>query len=212
MSVPAFATGHVIQEGAHGNPVHVEVFFDVTCPFSGKMNAVLFGDAGVIATHPQVRFTFHHVPQPWHSQSTFAHEAVFAVRRLVPKTENARFVAFLVQLFARQTEFFDVNVWNSSRQDIHAKLCEIAKSAAGVDIAPLLAINEADKAKGMLNPGSYVTPDLKLACRYHRVRGVHVTPTVFVNGIEATAVSSGWSAEQWAAFLAPLQAAHEEQK
>ena len=38
---------------------------------------------------------------------------------------------------------------------------------------------------------------LKFAIKYHRIRGVHVTPTVFVNGIEAPDISSGWTAEQW---------------
>eukprot|EP00966_Prymnesium_polylepis_P229943 5320676-Prymnesium_polylepis.1 len=65
--------------------------------------------------------------------------------------------------------------------------------------------------------------------KYHRCRGVHVTPvrrtrapfaardvpsssrrprpssaqTVHVNGLEAGVVSSGWTAEQWVAFLQP---------
>ena len=32
-------------------------------------------------------------------------------------------------------------------------------------------------------------------------RAVHVTPTVFVNGIEAPDISSGWTAEEWRAKL-----------
>jgi len=171
---------------------------------------VLFagGAASVASAHSGVRFVVHQVPQPWHSQSTLVHEALLAARRLLPSAADARFVAFLVLLHERQTDFFDVNVWSLTRADLHAKLAALALEAAGVDILPLLAMNEADKAKGMLNPGSGVTSDLKLACRFHRVRGVHATPTVFVNGVEATAVSSGWTHEQWAAFLAPLVAAH----
>lgn len=212
MSIPSHAVGHVIQAGAGADPVLVEVYLDATCPFSGKMVKVLFGGGGgaasVLATHSGVRFVVHQVPQPWHAQSTLVHEALFAVRRLLPSASDARFLAFIVLLHERQTDFFDVNAWSLTRADIHAKLAALALDAAGVDILPLLAINEAEKAKGMLNPGSGVTADLKLACRFHRVRGVHATPTVFVNGIEATAVSSGWTHEQWAAFLAPLVAAH----
>jgi hypothetical protein len=35
---------------------------------------------------------------------------------------------------------------------------------------------------------------------------VHVTPTVFVNGIEASDISSSWTLEQWENFLNPLLA------
>jgi hypothetical protein len=56
--------------------------------------------------------------------------------------------------------------------------------------------------EGSLNTGNAATLDLKWATKYHRVRGVHVTPTVFLNGIEAPDVSSGWDADQWAAKIA----------
>jgi len=42
-----------------------------------------------------------------------------------------------------------------------------------------------------------VTKLLKFAVKHHRTRGVHVTPTVYMNSIEAPDVSSGWTAEQW---------------
>jgi len=42
-----------------------------------------------------------------------------------------------------------------------------------------------------------VTKLLKFHTKHHRTRGVHVTPTVYMNSIEAPDVSSGWSAEQW---------------
>ena len=38
---------------------------------------------------------------------------------------------------------------------------------------------------------------LKFAIKHHRVRGVHVTPTVFVNSIEAPDISSSWNADKW---------------
>ena len=41
----------------------------------------------------------------------------------------------------------------------------------------------------LLNPGS-----------------VHVTPTVFVNGLEAGVVGSGWTGAEWKQFLSPMGA------
>ena len=44
------------------------------------------------------------------------------------------------------------------------------------------------------------------AVKFHRVRSVHVTPTVFVNGLEAGVVSSGWGGAEWQRFLQPMGA------
>jgi len=44
------------------------------------------------------------------------------------------------------------------------------------------------------NAGNAMTQHIKWACKYHRGRGVHVTPTVHVNGLEAGIVSSGAAA------------------
>lgn len=38
---------------------------------------------------------------------------------------------------------------------------------------------------------------MKFAVKYHRVRSIHVTPTVLLNGIEAPDISSGWSSSEW---------------
>ena len=51
------------------------------------------------------------------------------------------------------------------------------------------------------NVGNAVTQAIKWSVKFHRARSVHVTPTVLLNGIEAPDVSSGWSAEQWAAKI-----------
>ena len=53
------------------------------------------------------------------------------------------------------------------------------------------------------NGGNGVTQRVKWAVKNHRARGVHVTPTVFVNGVEAVEVSSSWGLEEWCAFLEP---------
>lgn len=58
---------------------------------------------------------------------------------------------------------------------------------------------------GLGNAGNAVTQRLKWATKLHRARGVHVTPTVHVNGLEASIASSDWTVEEWKAFLAALQ-------
>lgn len=206
MSIPLFVPGHVLQLGAEVEPVEVELFSDFSCPFSGKLwtTVATGGAASVMARFPTVKFVLRQVPQPWHLQSMLVHEAVLAARRVASDARDPRFKAFLDAVFAHQADLTDVVVWDWSRAQIQAPLIALA-AAAGLDgIAKHLAINADDVAKGMKNPGSYVTPEFKACVRYHRVRSVHVTPTVFVNGIEATAISSGWTVDQWVEFLTPI--------
>jgi hypothetical protein len=64
------------------------------------------------------------------------------------------------------------------RIQINAELVELAKTV-GVGAEALnarLAIAQSG------NSGNATTQAIKFATKYHRVRGVHVTPTVFVNG------------------------------
>lgn len=49
--------------------------------------------------------------------------------------------------------------------------------------------------------GNSVTDEVKLITKLARKRGVHVSPTVYINGIEATQVSSSWSQEEWLELL-----------
>ena len=54
------------------------------------------------------------------------------------------------------------------------------------------------------NSGNKTTGQMKFAIKYHRVRSVHVTSTVFLNGVESPDISSGWTAEQWHEKIAAL--------
>ncbi len=47
----------------------------------------------------------------------------------------------------------------------------------------------------------YGAANLKWVIRSARVVGVHVSPTVFFNGVEERAISSGWTVEQWEEWL-----------
>lgn len=55
--------------------------------------------------------------------------------------------------------------------------------------------------KGEDNAGSSVTQLVKWCVNAHRVRGVHVTPTVFLNSTQAPQVGSGWAKDEWLSFV-----------
>ena len=69
----------------------------------------------------------------------------------------------------------------------------------GVDGAAVKALLLPTLSGG--NEGNAMMQDIKWATKYHPTRSVHITPTVFLNGSEASVVSSGWSCEGWLKFL-----------
>ena len=151
-----------------------------------------------------VRVILRQQIQPWHPSSTLVHEAAVAVLKLSPES----YLSFSTALFAHQKEYFDVNVVHEARNETYARLAKLAASEevgeSGVDekkLYELLAVSDKPGKDGALNSGNGVTDDLKLLVKANRLTGVHVTPTVLFNGVEAKDISSGFSAEQWREWL-----------
>ena len=182
--------------------VVVEMFHDVCCPFSNKMFNTVSG--AVLAElerrdlREKVEFLFQCVPQPWHSQSCCMNEAVMAAVIL----DGRKACAYIGNLFARQTEFFDDTTKDLSRNQLYDKLSAIG-AESGYDGASFRNLLSLDGVQGNDGLGD-VTQRLKWATKYHRVRAVHVTPTVFMNGLEAPDVGSGWGVDEWMATLGPV--------
>jgi protein-disulfide isomerase len=148
----------------------------------------------------RVRLIFRQQIQPWHPSSTLTHEAGAAVLKLSP----AKFWDFSRALFEHQTEYFDVNVVNESRNQTYGRLAKLAAESAGVkeeDVMGLLRISDKPAEDGSLNTGNKVTDDMKGMVKAARVVGVHVSPTVFFDGIEERGISSSFTKEQWEEWL-----------
>ena len=182
--------------------VVVDLFHDVCCPYSKKMFDTVF--RSLIPTLETknliggIQFLWQSVPQPWHAQSCCMHDAIMAASILdVEKTPT-----YIFNIFAKQTDFFDDQAKNLSRVQIYEKLATIG-GESGYDISSLSALLSLEDVRGNEGLGN-VTQYLKWAVKYHRVRGVHVTPTVFINGIEAPDVSSGWCDTEWLEKLQPM--------
>lgn len=153
------------------------------------------------AASGKVQLVVHNVPQPWHCQSPLMHEVFFAVKALKPEA----LLAFVGALYASQEQFYDEATCDMTRNQIYTALADIA-AGVGVDKAAVLDyVAIAPSAEGG-NTGNKATQAIKWAVKFHRCRGMHVTPTVLCNGLEAPQVSSGWTPEQWKEFLAPWTA------
>ena len=108
----------------------------------------------------KVQIIFRQQIQPWHPSSTLVHEAGAAVLQTNPN----KFWDFSKALFDRQSDYFDVNVVNESRNKTYERLSNLA-GGVGLDekkIYSLLEISDKPASDGSLNSGNRVTDDVKL--------------------------------------------------
>lgn len=187
---PRFAS-HAIGKG----PIVIELWLDYICPFSAKIFYEVYDKVIPAAEEKypgKFQWVFQNQPQPWHGQGTWVHEAGIAVGLIEP----SKFWEFSKVLFKESEDFYDLNTKDKSRTEIVGKLADLAQQV-NVDkekVADLLTIQSPD---GALNGGSKVTNDLKSFIRVGRQNGIHVTPTVVINGLQDPSISSSWTAEQW---------------
>jgi len=200
---PKFA-GYRFPPAVSTQSVHtIELYLDYVCPFSAKMFKTLYTQVlpkiEKSTFSNKVQFVFRPQIQPWHPSSTLVHEAGVAVQRLDP----AKFWPFSAALFNDQKSYYDVSVVNETRNNTYKRLAKLAASV-GVDedkFLDLVLVPEHADAEGGLNLGNKVTNDLKVHLKIARSVGVHVSPTVYVDGVVENSISSSFSGEQWEEFL-----------
>ncbi|TLD33968.1 hypothetical protein PspLS_01323 [Pyricularia sp. CBS 133598] len=196
MALPPKFSGHKLPLGdaaassaPHAGVHTIELYLDYVCPFSAKMFKTVANDlAPKLKSDPalasKVQIIFRQQIQPWHPSSTLVHEAAVAVLRLAP----SQFWDFSGALFAAQKDYFDVNVVGESRNQTYRRLARLAADSAGLkedEVYGLLAISDKPGEDGSLNSGNGVTADLKVVVKMARLVGVHVSPTVILDGVVA---------------------------
>lgn len=211
MAVPPKFAGHKLEfapPAASSSSVpratHTfELFLDYCCPFSAKIFKTLTTQVFPVIRENTVwanslTVVFRQQVQPWHPSSTLMHETGLAVLRLAPE----KFWAFSGELFAVQTEFYDISVVGETRNQTYRRLAKVA-AKVGVsedEVYKLLAIPDKVGEDGSLNTGNAVTNDIKLITKMNRLVGVHVSPTVIFDGVVQD-TSSGWTLDQWKEFF-----------
>lgn len=171
---------------------------DYVCPYSKKAYKAIRRQVGPHYQGQSFRFVFHHQVQPWHPQSSLTHEAGLAVAKV--GGEEA-FWQFSDALFDSQEDFFDLAVHNKTRPDIHQDLAKLAAQSAGVSQAAVL--EELSFPPNDPHPGSNISKVLKWYIKEGRQMGVHVSPTLSVNGLIVDS-SSSWQLDEYRELLDPL--------
>ena len=210
MISPKYALSHYFfkpSENRFKAPNVVNLYLDYNCKFSAKLFLKL------IKVIPQLeekypgkfQFVFVNIVQPWHPTSVLLHEyslvAADVLRKNDPDSSNKQFWAISEAIFRNKETFFDTSTVSLSRNDIYklissVVLDEVQISAEDSEILDALEIQEETDPAKAANSGNAATIDLKYFTRYTRTVGVHVTPTVSVNGIFDNSVSSGLSEEE----------------
>lgn len=107
----------------------------------------------------KVQIIFRQIVQPWHPSSTLVHEAGVAVLQ----TDSNKFTDFSKALFDKQTDYFDANVVNETRNNTYKRLAKLAASV-GLDESKIyskLEISDKPDKDGNTNTGNETTNDLK---------------------------------------------------
>ncbi|KAL1843493.1 hypothetical protein VTJ49DRAFT_1364 [Mycothermus thermophilus] len=221
MALPPKFKGHRLTftdaAGPANEPLHtIEIYIDYVCPFSAKLFRTLTTSViPHIRSRPSLaartQIILRQQIQPWHPSSTLVHEAALAVQRVASSssgnvgsnaTEVANiFWAFSSALFASQTAFFDESVATEPRNATYRRLAQLARESVGLDedaVFALLKVPEGGEGK---NAGNGVTADVKTIVKMARLTGVHVTPTVLLDGVVVPEIGSAWTGEQWGEWL-----------
>lgn len=104
---------------------------------------------------------------------------------------------------ADQKAYFDVSLVNEPRNETYKRLAKLG-ATVGVDetsLLDLLVVSDKPAEDGSLNIGNKVTDDLKILVKMARLVGIHVSPTVLLDGVVENSISSGWTKDQWEEFL-----------
>jgi hypothetical protein len=176
----------------------VDLFLDLICPFSARLwSTVVVENDFPNKYKSRVEFIFRHQIQPWHATSALVHTVIMAVAREQP----SRLIDAITGLFKRQRELFDEHVEDKSQVEIFDKILSILNDETKIQLDRDLFRTKRTES----NAGNALTTDLKYHTKYARKHGIHVSPTVLVDGLEEADISSQWTGDQWKTYLDKLQ-------
>ena len=208
MISPEYATTHYFYPARELSskvfPHTVNLYLDYNCPFSAKIFFKLKDSVipELNKSHPgQFQFVFVNVIQPWHPNSNLLHEFSLEFASLLRKSEssesNKLFWDFSEIIFKNKEQFYDTANVNLNRNEIYKQIStlpdlqtlnlpfEISQVVENLKITPTTSGEEPH------NSWNAATNDVKYFTKYLRGVGVHVTPTVSVDGVTNNSVSSG---------------------
>lgn len=186
-------------------PNVVNLYLDLNCIYSAKLFLKL--RSSVIPQlhdkHPgKFQFVYVNVVQPWHPNSVLLNEYSVVFARLLRENDvdnsNQLFWDASEAIFTNKELFFDNANLDLTRNQVYEQINDLVFKHVDVpfDKTAVLRELQIEKPGTLANVGNGATVDVKYFTRYLRGVGVHVTPTVSVNGIVNDSISSGSEPEE----------------
>ncbi|CUM68555.1 uncharacterized protein PRCAT00006281001 [Priceomyces carsonii] len=184
-------------------PNIVNLYLDHNCVFSAKLFLKLKSQVipKLQEKHPnKFQFVYVNVVQPWHPNSTFLNEFSLVVAKLLREKasldSNVKFWNVSEIIFSNKEHFFDTANVTLNRNEIYNQISDLVFDKIDLpfskeDVLSELTFRPQKEISKQTNNGNGATVDLKYFTRYLRVVGIHITPTVSVNGIVNDSISSG---------------------
>ncbi|MEL7077972.1 MAG: thioredoxin domain-containing protein [Cyanobacteria bacterium J06582_2] len=179
--IPSRPSGYRL--GQSDAPVQIEMFFDLECPFSKKgwQNIMQV----VSAYSPdQISLVLQPMTLGNHRQSWDATKAAIAVAG----DDADKFVSFVNYILDRQTEFANEASKDTTQTEWQQTLADYVLDSTEMS-------NKAEFLQ-LLN-SKEVYAKARIPARFATIRGVWSTPTFFINGAEASNLSSKSSLADW---------------
>jgi len=194
--LPAKPLGHVWKPQAQPTLV-LDLFVDMQCPYSRKMMDTLRTVMPIAEkAHPgKILWRLLNTPQPFHANTWNMHLSALAMCRISPQQcwDGHQ------MLFDVQTRFFNGATANQTRTEIIDVLATICSARVPEKDWRNAIDGEPDNSHSLT-----ISDELIEYTKFHRKRGVHVTPTVNLNGLEAEDVSSSWYPAEWQQWLSRM--------
>ncbi|MEO0768865.1 MAG: thioredoxin domain-containing protein [Cyanobacteria bacterium J06649_4] len=186
--IPSRPSGYRI--GSPTAPITVEMFLDLECPYSKR--GWLHAQQVIEAYSPeQVCWIFQLMTLGNHRQAWDATKAVIAVAG----EDVKKFVDFTSYVFSRQKEFANEAWKDKTQTEFYQLLAEFAAEATD---------HKNNKEFIALLTSEDVYAKARIPARFATMRSVWSTPTFFINGAEATTLSSGSSLTEWQSVIDSL--------
>jgi len=181
--------------------LNVAIFVDPLCPFSLKLTKTLrqmpttLPEVNSVAGEVNVRYSVVLNLQPWHVCSSLVARLVAVSAKLEQYDGMLRTLEWIGERRGDVEPAAHVPTFDESA-------CAQKLQADWLDAHPAIR-DEAVRLLGA-DGDSFVEQFLKEHARRSRSLGVHATPTVFVEGIEAKGVSSSMTVDEFTAELKSL--------
>ena len=183
MSIPIPQRPSGYRLGNADAPIVIEIFFDIECPFSKKGWQTMLQVAKAYSPD-RVYLILYPMTLGNHRQSWDATKAAIAVA----DNDTNKFIDFVSYIFDRQSEFANEASKDKTQTDWHHMLASYAIDASKWD--------NKEKFIELLNSKD-IYAKARIPARFATIRGVWSTPTFYINGAEATDLSSQSSLQQW---------------